>query len=88
MVHRWDPVSDLAKDLIKKMLVVDQDKRLKPSACLRHEWFLSSNNEMMERHLEKSLTGIRLFNGKRKFKGAVRAVYMCRVFEGKTYTFN
>jgi serine/threonine protein kinase len=72
----WSPVSDAAKDLIKKMLVVKQDKRLKPSACLRHEWFLSSNNEMMERHLEKSLKGIRLFNAKRKFKGAVKAIIM------------
>ena len=32
----WDQVSDDAKDLIKKMLVVDPDKRLTASQALRH----------------------------------------------------
>lgn len=72
----WDPVSPGAKDLISKMLVVDQDKRLTPKQCLRHEWFLSDDNELLEKVLAKSLEGIKSWNAKRKFKGAVKAVIL------------
>ena len=34
----WDPVSPQAKDFIKKLLVVNQDKRLTASQAMRHEW--------------------------------------------------
>jgi len=34
----WDEVSDLAKDLICKLLVVDPSKRLTASDALKHPW--------------------------------------------------
>ena len=34
----WDPVSDLALDLIDRMLVVDAERRLTIDECLEHPW--------------------------------------------------
>lgn len=34
----WDPVSDLALDLIDRMLVVDAEKRITVEECLEHPW--------------------------------------------------
>ena len=34
----WDPVSDLALDLIDRMLVVDAEKRISIDGCLEHPW--------------------------------------------------
>lgn len=34
----FDPISELAKDFIAKLLVKDQSNRLKPNECLRHPW--------------------------------------------------
>jgi len=36
----WDNISDLAKDLIKKLLVVDPSKRIKASGILKHPWVI------------------------------------------------
>ena len=34
----WDPVSDMALDLIDRMLTVDVDKRITIDECLEHPW--------------------------------------------------
>lgn len=34
----WDPVTDLALDLIDRMLTVDPDKRITVDECLEHPW--------------------------------------------------
>lgn len=34
----FDPISDLAKDFISKLLIREQNNRLKPSECLQHAW--------------------------------------------------
>ena len=70
----WDPVSPQAKDFIKKLLVVNQDKRLTATQAMRHEWFLAADHELAEKNLEKSLAQFKTWNAKRKFKGAVKAV--------------
>lgn len=36
----WDKVSDLAKDLISKLLVVDPEQRYSAVDALHHEWFI------------------------------------------------
>ena len=35
----WDEVSDLAKDLIRKLLIRDPSKRLTSHEIAEHEWF-------------------------------------------------
>merc|ERR1712032_530456 len=63
----WDQVSDDAKDLIKKMLVVDPDKRLTASQALRHPWFMVGDHELISRNLAKTLDTMKKFNARRKF---------------------
>lgn len=41
----FDHVSDLAKDLISKLLVTDPDKRLDADEILEHPWMLESANQ-------------------------------------------
>lgn len=36
----WDSVTEEAKDLIKKMLTVDQSKRITASEAIKHSWIL------------------------------------------------
>eukprot|EP01062_Namystynia_karyoxenos_P016101 TRINITY_DN15873_c0_g1_i1.p1 TRINITY_DN15873_c0_g1~~TRINITY_DN15873_c0_g1_i1.p1 ORF type:complete len:349 (+),score=161.36 TRINITY_DN15873_c0_g1_i1:91-1137(+) len=38
----WDEISDDAKDLIRKMLVVNPQKRIKPEDALEHPWIKSN----------------------------------------------
>lgn len=35
----WTDISEEAKDLISKILVVDPEKRLTVDECLDHHWF-------------------------------------------------
>lgn len=34
----WDDISDMAKDLIAKLLVVEKEKRLNADEILKHPW--------------------------------------------------
>jgi len=41
----WEHVSDLAKDLIRKLLVRDPDERLTAAQCLNHAWLTGGANQ-------------------------------------------
>jgi serine/threonine protein kinase len=41
----WDNISDSAKDLVRKMLVVDPRKRLSATDCLKHEWIQNASRQ-------------------------------------------
>jgi serine/threonine protein kinase len=72
----WDQVSDDAKDLIRKMLVVDPDRRLTADQALRHPWFLLGDHELVSRNLTKTLDTMKKFNARRKFKGVAKGIMM------------
>jgi calcium/calmodulin-dependent protein kinase I len=40
----WDTVSDNAKDLIKKLIILDPSQRLTADDILKHPWLTGSNN--------------------------------------------
>ena len=67
----WDPVSDSAKDLVRKLLVVDPKQRLTAEQALQHEWMVADDKE--EGRLPDFVAQLKSFNAKRKFKMAVRA---------------
>jgi len=67
----WDDVSDLVKELIKSLLVVDPGSRLDAQQILDHPWVSGASTPRKE--LPNVLEKIRDFNAKRKFK---RAGYM------------
>jgi len=51
----WSSVSDEAKDLVRKMLIVDPAKRWSASECLKHPWITGeAHNETHMQHMEES----------------------------------
>lgn len=74
----WDPVSDLAKDLIRQCMCLDPDQRLSAAGLLRHEWVVDHNESVHDTDISASLRELRGFNARRKFKGAIDAVRMIR----------
>jgi serine/threonine protein kinase len=36
--RQWDHISESAKDLVKKMLLLDQNKRITVEEALNHPW--------------------------------------------------
>lgn len=47
----WDHVSPEAKDLIKKLLVVDPSQRLTAADALKHHWVLTNDDVLQKRDL-------------------------------------
>mmetsp|Transcript_52818 Transcript_52818/g.85470 ORF Transcript_52818/g.85470 Transcript_52818/m.85470 type:complete len:665 (-) Transcript_52818:184-2178(-) len=39
----WDSISDYAKDLVRRMLVVNPQKRLTAQQCLQHPWIVNAS---------------------------------------------
>uniref|UniRef100_A0A7S3NIS0 phosphorylase kinase n=1 Tax=Aureoumbra lagunensis TaxID=44058 RepID=A0A7S3NIS0_9STRA len=72
----WEQVSDDAKDLIKKMLVVNPDNRLTADQALRHPWFLVGDHELISRNLSTTLDTMKKFNARRKFRGTVKGIML------------
>lgn len=65
----WDDVSDIAKDFVKKLLVVDPKLRYAAAQILTHPWIHHYTKERTNSSSSK-----REFNARRKFKGAAIAV--------------
>ncbi|TYZ69478.1 hypothetical protein PybrP1_007367 [[Pythium] brassicae (nom. inval.)] len=68
----WDHVSDDAKDLISKMLVVNPAERATVGQLLEHKWV--TGTEVATVQLTSALEELRRFNARRKFKAAVSTV--------------
>uniref|UniRef100_K3WM37 Protein kinase domain-containing protein n=1 Tax=Globisporangium ultimum (strain ATCC 200006 / CBS 805.95 / DAOM BR144) TaxID=431595 RepID=K3WM37_GLOUD len=68
----WDHVSDEAKDLISKMLVVNPAERATVGQLLEHRWVTGA--EVATVQLTSALEELRRFNARRKFKAAVSTV--------------
>lgn len=59
-------MSDIAKDLIKSLLIVDPSARLTADQILAHPWITGENTPRTE--LPNVTEKIREFNAKRRFK--------------------
>ena len=68
----WDHISESAKDLITKMLVVDPEKRSTAAELLQHQWVVEKDVATVQ--LTSALEELRRFNARRKFKAAVNTV--------------
>jgi calcium/calmodulin-dependent protein kinase-4 len=75
----WDDISDNAKDLISKLLVLDAKKRLTASEALRHPWV--RGKAAQSSHMERTQAKLKQFNAKRKLKAATD-VLMAFSFRG------
>jgi len=52
----WDDISDSAKDLIKRLLVVNPQKRLKPEEALLHPWIKEKQSDIIIKGGEGCIT--------------------------------
>jgi len=71
---QWDPISDYAKDLVKKLLVVDPSKRLSAEGILKHPWIVGDVTP--RKNLPTVTAKIKEFNARRKLKKAQLVVRM------------
>uniref|UniRef100_A0A7S3V2L9 Calmodulin n=1 Tax=Aplanochytrium stocchinoi TaxID=215587 RepID=A0A7S3V2L9_9STRA len=69
--RKWAGISDAAKDLVTRMLVVDRTRRVTITEFLQHPWILS---QAPDTNLSDTLTNLKKLNAKRRFKAAAMAV--------------
>jgi len=67
----WSAISPAAKDLVARLLVVDDTRRLDMRGVLAHPWVASNTTTS---HLPATLDNLRRFNARRKIKAAAAAV--------------
>mmetsp|Transcript_23097 Transcript_23097/g.35174 ORF Transcript_23097/g.35174 Transcript_23097/m.35174 type:complete len:356 (+) Transcript_23097:197-1264(+) len=71
----WGPVSDDAKNLISNLLCVRAERRLTAREALQCNWIALASDASLEKNdMMGNLIAMRRFNGKRKFRAAVKSV--------------
>ncbi|XP_039257436.2 calcium/calmodulin-dependent protein kinase type IV-like [Styela clava] len=68
----WDEISGNAKDLIRRLIVLEPSERLTARQALKHPWVMgeAANYE----HMETTVTRLKTFNAKRKLKAVFNVV--------------
>jgi serine/threonine protein kinase len=70
----WKDVSSDAKDLVKKLLVLDPDERLTSGQALRHPWMKASGDRLSRITLQGTSQRLKTFNARMKLRSAMIAV--------------
>ncbi|XP_033926680.1 calcium/calmodulin-dependent protein kinase type IV-like isoform X1 [Melopsittacus undulatus] len=68
----WDEVSLNAKDLVRKLIVLDPRKRLTVHQALEHPWVTGKAAKFA--HMDSTQKKLQEFNARRKLKAAMKAV--------------
>ncbi|XP_051875460.1 calcium/calmodulin-dependent protein kinase type IV-like [Pristis pectinata] len=68
----WDEVSLNAKDLVRKLILLDPKKRLTTYQALQHPWVTGKAANFV--HMNNAQKKLQEFNARRKLKAAVKAV--------------
>jgi len=75
----WDGVSNGAKDLIRKLLVLDPTKRLSAADILKHNWVVNGGSGGATT-LDSAFEHLRKYNARRRFRQGVRKVMAANAF--------
>eukprot|EP00543_Licmophora_paradoxa_P001047 CAMPEP_0202445100 /NCGR_PEP_ID=MMETSP1360-20130828/3984_1 /ASSEMBLY_ACC=CAM_ASM_000848 /TAXON_ID=515479 /ORGANISM="Licmophora paradoxa, Strain CCMP2313" /LENGTH=504 /DNA_ID=CAMNT_0049061255 /DNA_START=98 /DNA_END=1612 /DNA_ORIENTATION=- len=70
----WGGVSEDARDLVRKMLVTDPDKRIGAREALQHKWVRTDNSRLSMNKLMGTSQRLKTFNARMKLRSAMIAV--------------
>lgn len=70
----WEGVSDHAKDLVSKLLVLDPDNRITAAEAIRHDWLKASRDRLSLVVLQGTSQRLKTFNARMKLRSAMIAV--------------
>eukprot|EP00977_Amphora_coffeiformis_P006560 scaffold1404_cov166-Amphora_coffeaeformis.AAC.27 len=70
----WDGVSDDAKDLVRRLLVLDPDQRMTAAEAVRHRWLKASRDRLSLVNLQSTSQRLKTFNARMKLRTAMIAV--------------
>jgi calcium/calmodulin-dependent protein kinase I len=70
----WKEISDEAKDLVTKLLVLDPSKRITAADAVRHEWLKASRDRLGSIMLQGTSQRLKTFNARMKLRSAMIAI--------------
>eukprot|EP01039_Chlorochromonas_danica_P000764 gene764-829_t len=76
----WTNISATAKDLVRKLLVVDPRQRLSALQVLAHPWMFEDGSGSSLDHFRPNLKS---YNARRRFRSAIRAVQITQLLRKK-----
>ncbi|KAJ0005445.1 hypothetical protein NQD34_015341 [Periophthalmus magnuspinnatus] len=78
--RQWAQISESAKDLVRRMLMLDPAERITVYEALNHPWLKERDRYAYKIHLPETVEQLRKFNARRKLKGAVLAAVSSHKF--------
>ncbi|XP_052004849.1 peripheral plasma membrane protein CASK isoform X12 [Xyrauchen texanus] len=78
--RQWGHISESAKDLVRRMLMLDPAERITVYEALNHPWLKERDRYAYKIHLPDTVEQLRKFNARRKLKGAVLAAVSSHKF--------
>ncbi|XP_043105395.1 peripheral plasma membrane protein CASK-like isoform X6 [Puntigrus tetrazona] len=78
--RQWGQISESAKDLVRRMLMLDPAERITVYEALNHPWLKERDRYSYKIHLPETVEQLRKFNARRKLKGAVLAAVSSHKF--------
>ncbi|XP_034043053.1 peripheral plasma membrane protein CASK isoform X13 [Thalassophryne amazonica] len=78
--RQWCHISESAKDLVRRMLMLDPAERITVYEALNHPWLKERDRYAYKIHLPETVEQLRKFNARRKLKGAVLAAVSSHKF--------
>ncbi|XP_058471556.1 peripheral plasma membrane protein CASK isoform X5 [Solea solea] len=78
--RQWSQISESAKDLVRRMLMLDRAERITVYEALNHPWLKERDRYSYKIHLPETVEQLRKFNARRKLKGAVLAAVSSHKF--------